>query len=174
MEYEFTLKLKLAAGDSNADEVVERLGAAGCDDALVGMGHPGRIALNFTRDHDSAERAVMSALKDVKRAIPEAKLLEVDPDFVGLTDVAELVGVTRQNMRKLMMTHTDSFPAAVHEGNSAIWHLAHVLRWLNDRDGYHIKQSLLDVAYIAMQINLIREAGQLEPRVRREARALVA
>ena len=71
--------------------------------------------MNFTRDHDSAEKAVISALKDVNRAIPEAKLLEVaDPDFVGLTDVAELVGVTRQNMRKLMMTHTDSFPAAVH------------------------------------------------------------
>jgi hypothetical protein len=174
MEYEFTLKLKLAAGDSNADEVMERLGAAGCNDALVGTGHPGRIALNFTRDHDSAEKAVISALKDVKRAIPEAKLLEVDPDFVGLTDVAELIGVTRQNMRKLMMTHTDSFPAAVHEGNTAIWHLAHVLQWLNDRDGYRIEQSLLDVAYIAMQINLIKEAGQLEPRVRREARALVA
>jgi hypothetical protein len=33
---------------------------------------------------------------------------------------------------------------------------------------------LLDVAYIAMQINLTKDAGQLEPRVRREVRALVA
>lgn len=174
MEYEFTLKFKLEAGDSNADEVVERLGTAGCDDALVGIGQPGRIALNFTRDHESAEKAVISALKDVKSVIPEAKLIEVGPDFVGLTDVAELVDVTRQNMRKLMMMHTDSFPAAVHEGNTAIWHLAHILQWLNDRGGYRIEQSLLDVAYIAMQINLIKEASQLEPRVRREARALVA
>jgi hypothetical protein len=175
MEYEFTLKLKLAADDANADEVVERLGTSGCDDALVGIGQPGRIALNFTRDDDSAEKAIISALKDVKSAIPRAKLLEVGPDFVGLTDVAELVGVTRQNMRKLMLTHMDNFPAAVHEGNTAIWHLAHILQWLKDRDsGYRIEQSLLDVAYIAMQINLTKDAGQLEPRVRREVRALVA
>jgi hypothetical protein len=174
MEYEFTLKFKLAADDANADEVVERLGMAGCDDAVVGIGQPGRIALTFTRDDDSAEKAVISALKDVKRAIPGGKLLEVSPDFVGLTDVAELVGVTRQNMRKLMMTHTDSFPAAVHEGNTAIWHLANVLQWLGDRGGYHIEQSLLDVARIAMQINLAKNAGEIEPRVRREVHALVA
>ena len=174
MDYEFTLKLKLAANDANAEEVVERLGMAGCDDALVGIGQPGRIALQFTRNAESAEKAIISALKDVKSAIPEAKLIEVGPDFVGLTDVAELVGVTRQNMRKLMMMHADSFPAAVHEGSTALWHLAHLLQWLNDRDGYRIEQSLLDVAYIAMQINLTKEAGQLEPRVRREVRALVA
>src|SRR5258707_9108813 len=174
MDYEFTLKLKLAANDANAEEVVERLGMAGCDDAVVGIGQPGRIALQFTRNAESAEKAIISALKDVKSAIPEAKLIEVGPDFVGLTDVAELVGVTRQNMRKLMMMHADSFPAAVHEGSTALWHLAHLLQWLNDRDGYRIEQSLLDVAYIAMQINLTKEAGQLEPRVRREVRALVA
>jgi hypothetical protein len=174
MEYEFTLKFKLGPGSADTDEVVERLGEAGCDDALVGIGQPGRIVLQFTRNADSAEKAIISALKDVKSAIPEARLLEVAPDFVGLTDVAEMVGVTRQNMRKLMLAHSDSFPAAVHEGSTALWHLAHVLQWLNDRDGYRIEQPLRDVAYIAMQINLTKEAGQLEARVRREVRALVA
>jgi biotin operon repressor len=29
-------------------------------------------------------------------------LAEAAPDFVGLTDVAELTGMSRQNMRKLM------------------------------------------------------------------------
>jgi hypothetical protein len=174
MEYEFTLKLKLAPDRANADEVVERLGEAGCDDALVGMGQVGRIALNFTRDADSAEKAIMSALKDMKRVLPEAKLLEVSPDFVGLTDVAELVGVTRQNMRKLMLTHTESFPAAVHEGTVALWHLAPVLQWLKERNGYRIEQSLHEVAYFAMQINVTKEVGRLEHPVRREVRALIA
>jgi|SRR5882672_9742208 len=174
MEYEFTLKFKLPPSDTNTEEVVERLAAAGCTDALVGIGQPGRIALNFTRDVDSAETAVIGALKDVKSAIPEAKLLEVRPDYVGLTDVAELIGVTRQNMRKLMLAHSESFPAAVHEANAAMWHLASVLQWLKERGGYRIEQSLLDVAYIAMQINLAKEAGQLEQRLRREVRALVA
>ena len=96
MEYEFVLKFKLDDADSADDDVVERLGAAGCDDATVGIGLPGRIALSFTREASSAKQAILSALEDVKRAIPSAELIEVSPDLAGLTDIAELVGVSRQ------------------------------------------------------------------------------
>ncbi len=41
MEYTFTLKYQLAEHDSDPDKLVERLGDAGCDDALVGIGQPG-------------------------------------------------------------------------------------------------------------------------------------
>src|SRR3712207_569678 len=102
MEYEFTLKYKLDPKDADHDELVERLGAAGCTDALVGLGMAGHLGLEFVREAASAEDAILSALADVKGAIPGAKLIEVGPDFVGLSDVADLVGVTRQNMRKLM------------------------------------------------------------------------
>ena len=174
MEFEFTLKFILAAGAPDADALVELLGAAGCNDALIGIGQAGRIALDFTRDAESAKQAIFSALAEVKHAIPSAKLLEVTPDFVGLTDVAELVGVTRQNMRKLNLTHKDSFPVALHEGSAALWHLSPVLTWLKEHANYSIKQSLLDVAYIAMQINLAKEASQIERRVQREVLELVA
>ena len=127
MEYIFTLKYQLADDDRDPDALVERLGEAGCDDALVGIGQPGRLALEFTREADNADAAVRSALVDVRRAIPSATLIEVAPDLVGLTDVAELIGVSRQNMRKLMLTHPGSFPAPVHEGSASIWHLADVL-----------------------------------------------
>ena len=83
MEYEFTLKYRLAAARSDADELVERLGAAGCDDALLGIGQPGRIALDFSREARSAKAAVISAMKAVKKAIPTARLVEVCPDSVG-------------------------------------------------------------------------------------------
>ena len=49
MEFTFTLKYRLSELDCNHDELVERLGAGGCEDALVGIGQPGRIALEFTR-----------------------------------------------------------------------------------------------------------------------------
>jgi predicted DNA-binding transcriptional regulator AlpA len=174
MEYEFTLRFMLPAISPDADELVERLGEAGCNDALVGIGQPGRIALEFTREADSAKHAIFSALGEARHAIPEAKLIEVTPDFVGLSDVAELVGVTRQNIRKLMLTHKDTFPAAVHEGSAALWHLSPVLKWLQERADYRIESSLLDVAYIAMQINLAKEASQIEQRVQREVTELVA
>ena len=54
---------------------------------------------------------MISALPHVKKAIRNAELIEVTPDFVGLTDVAELVGVSRQNMRKLMLGHPGTFPS---------------------------------------------------------------
>jgi hypothetical protein len=174
VEYDFVLKFRLPADDADADDLVERLGAAGCDDALVGSGQRGRIALNFTREAASAKRAVISALKEVRKAIPGAQLIEVSPDFVGLTDVAELIGVSRQNMRKLMLTHANSFPAPVHEGSSALWHLAPVLQWLENRGAYRVERALLDVAHIAMQINLAKEANRLETPVQREVRMLLA
>lgn len=174
MEYDFTLKFMLMQDAAAIDDLVERLGAAGCDDALVGIGQSGRIALAFTRDADSAQHAILSALEAVKSVISDAKLLEVTPDFVGLSDVAELVGVSRQNMRKLMLAHYDSFPVAVHEGNAALWHLFPVLNWLKARAGYAIKQSLVDVAYITMQINLAKEANQIERRVQMKVLELVA
>ena len=54
MEYTFTLKYQLADDDRDAKALVERLGEAGCDDALVGIGQPGRLALEFTREAESA------------------------------------------------------------------------------------------------------------------------
>ena len=93
MEFEFGLKFKLAEGSPVASELVERLAEAGCDDAVVGIGQPGRIALNFAREAPSAKQAVISALENVKSAIPSAELIEVSPDFVGLTDIAELGGL---------------------------------------------------------------------------------
>ena len=173
MEYTFAVKFKIPIEAADPDEIVERLGQT-CSDALIGIGQPGRLALEFTRAAKSAELAIVSALTDVKKAIPDAKLVEVTPDFVGLTDVAELIGVTRQNMRKLMLGHADSFPSPVHEGSSALWHLAPLLEWLNERGGYSIEQPLIDVARTAMQINLTKEASQIERRVQRAVLALVA
>jgi hypothetical protein len=174
MEYEFTLKFILAADSPDVDEVVERLGAAGCNDALVGIGQAGRIALDFIREADSAKQAVFGALESVKSAIPEAKLLEATPDFVGLSDVAELIGVTRQNVRKLMLAHKSSFPVAVHEGSAALWHLFPVLKWFKERADYPIDRAWLDIAYIAMQINLAKEARQIERRVQSQVLELVS
>ena len=174
MEYEFTLKFMLASQDVGADELVERLGEAGCNDALVGIGQTGRLALDFKREAKSAKQAIFSALEEVKGAIPDAKLVEITPDFVGLSDVAELVGVTRQNMRKLMLAHKDSFPVALHEGSAALWHLSPLLQWLQQRTDYRIKPSLLEVAHMAMQINLAKEANLLERRIQREVLELVA
>jgi predicted DNA-binding transcriptional regulator AlpA len=174
MEYMFTLKYRLAAKDCDADEIVERLGEAGCDDATVGVGQPGRLALLFSREAASASEALVSALKDVKQAVPSARLVEAGPDFVGLTDVAEVAGVSRQNMRKLMLSHATDFPAPVHEGSASVWHLSDVLEWLAERGGYDINAGVADIAKSTKQVNLAKEVRELEPRFGRQLESLVA
>ncbi len=76
VQHAFTLRFQLAEQDADHDELVERLGAVGCDDALVGIGQPGRIALEFLREAASAEAALASALADVVRAVPSARLIK--------------------------------------------------------------------------------------------------
>ncbi|WP_109478803.1 DNA-binding protein [Paraburkholderia sp. C35] len=174
MEYTFTLKYRLSADDRDHDEIIERLAAEGCDDATVGVGQPGRLALAFARESKSATHALVSALKDVRRAVPGAQLVEAAPDFVGLTDVAEVTGVSRQNMRKLMQSHATEFPSPVHEGSTSLWHLSDVLEWMHGRGGYDIAPEVFEVAQSAKQLNLMKEARDLQPKVTRHFNNLVA
>jgi predicted DNA-binding transcriptional regulator AlpA len=141
---------------------------------LVGIGQPGRIALEFTREADNAFAALTSALSDVKRAIPSARLIEAAPDLVGLTDIASLMGVSRQNMRKLAINNCATFPAPVHEGSAALWHLADVLRWLLKRDGYRVTPETLDVAATAKQLNIAKQVQQLDSHTFQEFKTLLA
>lgn len=173
MEYEFSLRFKLPADAPPPEELVERLGAAGCDDAVVGTGQPGRIALQFSRQARTADQAMLSALRDVKRALPGVDLIEAGPDMVGLSDIAELLEVSRQNMRKLWLSHPDSFPAPMHDGSAALWRLAPVLRWLEKQGQRPIDRRLVEVAQAAMHINLARAVAQHAPRTDKRLQALL-
>lgn len=77
MEHEFTLRFRIPSVEIDVDALVERLYETGCSDALVGIGAPGQLALDFARLGDSATEAVVSAARDVKRAIPRAELIEI-------------------------------------------------------------------------------------------------
>jgi len=160
-DYEFTLKFRLPEDAPDPASHIEALAAAGCDDALVGIGQRGRIALDFARAGRSAFAVVASALRDVRKAIPGVELVEAAPDFVGLTDVADLAGFSRQNMRKLMLGNAATFPPAVHDGKPAVWHLATVLAWLAEQRGRAVDPVLLDIASANMKFNIAKEARQL-------------
>ena len=172
-EYEFTLKFGLQETVINPLEHEGPLNSAGCDDALVGMGQQGRLALHFIREATSAHEAIASAIKNVRKAIPDARLIEATPDFVGLTDVADLLGFTRQNMRKIMLGGGTAFPAPVQDGKSAIWHLSQILVWMVETKSYEIDAALLDIAATNMRFNLARETRALDPQAQQELHALL-
>lgn len=161
-QYDFTLRFGLGQHDADPGLFVDKLLAEGCDDALVGLGLPGRIALDFTREAPSADEAVLSALSDVQRAIPEAKLVEATPDLVGLTDIANLLGFSRQYMRKLAVGEGSGFPLPVHDGKPAIWHLSSVLSWFSDSSTREVDPALIEIARVNMQCNLVKELAELD------------
>jgi predicted XRE-type DNA-binding protein len=76
MEHHFILRYRLdpADGASDVDDILERLGEAGCMDAIVGIGEPGEIVLDFARSATSLQQAIRIAVADVESAIPTAVL----------------------------------------------------------------------------------------------------
>jgi len=160
-EYHFTLKFRLPDVQADPGQHIDALFEAGCDDAAIGIGQRGRIALDFARGADTALAAILSALDAVKRAIPGATLIEASPDFVGLTEVADMIGCSRQNMRKLMIGNAATFPDAVHQGTQSLWHLCQLLGWFSETQKRPIDRLLIEVADATMQVNIARETRHL-------------
>lgn len=173
MEHIFTLKYRLHEYDGDDQALLDRLFEAGCDDALPGIGQTGRLALEFSREAESGQQALESAIADVRRALNHAELIEALPDYVGLTDISEHVGMSRQNLRKIALNHAATFPAAVHEGNPSIWHLADVLRWLHEQ-GYAVDTSTLEISAAAREFNIAMQARRLSADRSNELEALMA
>lgn len=173
-EFDFLLKFDLPDPESDPDKFIDALYGAGCDDATIGIGQHGRVALSFTREAVTALEAVASAIADVRKAIPEARLVEATPDLVGLTDIAEILGCSRQNIRKLVIGNKSVFPSPVHEGSSSIWHLAKVLTWFKAKGNYKIEENLIEVSDANMQVNIARQMQDLEPGFHRNITALLA
>src|SRR4249919_2122079 len=162
-EYEFTFKFALRDSWIDPSVYVEALAEADCDDALVGLGKAGRIALEFVREADNARDAVLGAFADARKALPDARLIEVSPDLVGLTDIAGLMACSRQNVRKIAMRdHT--FPTAIHEGSAELFHLDDVMSWAKKHRESLFDARILEVAAVAREINLVNQVLGLRRR----------
>jgi hypothetical protein len=75
-------------------------------------------------------------------------------------------------MRKLMLAHPGSFPTPVHEGSASIWHLADVLVWLQAKGSYTLAKDILDVARVALQVNLAKEGRRMQRSVSKDLESL--
>lgn len=148
-EYEFTLTFDLHDDQGDPEQYADALFEAGCDDALVGIGLPGTIALEFVREAVSASDAMKSAIENVKHAIPEAELIEAKPDLVGLSDVAEILDCSRQNIRKYMNKYAE-FPHPMFTGRTQLWHLWEVARF----EKLNVPANVFDISKAAFRVNL--------------------
>jgi predicted DNA-binding transcriptional regulator AlpA len=158
-EFDFELIFKLENGKQDPNEYIDTLFENGCDDATLSTGQLGMLSLAFTREALNASEALESALSDVKKAIPNAKLVEASPDIVSISDISSLLGHSRQYTRKLFNSETSSLPAPIHIGNPSIWHLSEVLNWLKiiGKQEDKISENLFELSHITRQINIKRQ-----------------
>ena len=157
-EFNFELIFKLVdTQDSN--EYLDVLFENGCDDATISTGQLGMLSLSFTREAINASVAVESAINDVKKTIPSAKLVEATPDIVNISEISSILGHSRQYTRKLFNSETSSLPAPIHIGNPSIWHLSEVLDWLKSlgKQENKINENLFELSHITRQINIKRQ-----------------
>lgn len=167
--YEFELIFSLAEPFGDPDDIVNALFEAGCDDAIAGVGKRDRIALRFSRDAANAGSAMASASREVRNALGGAELIEAKPDLVNLSDMAEILGYTRQNMQKHAANAAPSFPAPVHVGAPDVWHLYDVLLWLRDEKDVAVEEGLIETSLAAADINARTQSERLASQQRRVA-----
>lgn len=163
--YDFTLTFTLPSPDSDPEQYLDALYEAGCDDALVGIGRTGMIGFDVTRNAASADHALRSAIEDVQKAIPGAVLIKADPDLVGLSDMAETFGFSRQNMRKYATGDgggREPFPLPVVSGDPSLWHLAEVTAWLKANTAIKPAPEICAVAKATARLNFEIERKRLK------------
>ncbi|PCI45644.1 MAG: DNA-binding protein [Moraxellaceae bacterium] len=172
-EYEFVLRFQLPESDDQPEQYLDALYEAGCDDATVGVGLPGYIGLDFCREADSAEKAFASAITDVKSAIPNAKLTEVTPDLLNISEIADLISsrlqkISRQAMRKYAYGQVAKmkrrFPAAAVTSSSPLWHVDEVVIWLveNNKTDKTEAQKLFETSKTARTFNFKLQAQAIQ------------
>ena len=97
---EFDFKIFCRDVDTSDESFLDRLFDAGCDDATVFF-KDGYLCLDFTRESDNAENAVVSAIVDFERSGIGGSVERVEPeDLASLSEIANRVGVTRASLQK--------------------------------------------------------------------------
>lgn len=96
--YNFTLTLTGVSYTTPGLE--DALYESGCHDALV-CAYGQSVYLEFDRQAASLDAAIDSAVSNIESAGLGAIVQSVDSAYVGLSDVAELTGLTRQGIALL-------------------------------------------------------------------------
>jgi hypothetical protein len=91
--YAFTLIL---SGPEATEDLASALHGGGCDDALLGSSC-GVVTLDFTREAPSRRDAIVSAIRDVRRATPGRKVIGVQHARTLSPETYPWIDLVREN-----------------------------------------------------------------------------
>lgn len=174
--YTFTL---IAVGpDLQAEELIDALFEAGCDDALVGSAD-GVQFVDFDREAESLEDAVLSAVGDLESIDGVEVVRLADAGLLSMADIAARTGRTRESIRLLITGERGpgGFPPPVTDPRSRyrLWRSDEVDTWLRA----NLATALSDVRsdHVRSAINagleLRRHRGHIADNAPTDLRALV-
>lgn len=162
--YQFTLVLKNV--DEKTPDLEDSLYEAGCDDALINYRN-GAVYLEFDRDADSLEDAVVSAIKNVRSAAIDADVASVAPEnLVTESEIAKRLNVSRQTVSLWIKgERREGFPPPVMRlsEKSPLWHWNEVVVWLFRNDVIKDQQMLDNALFFA---NINAALGELDKNAR--------
>lgn len=161
--YNFTLTLSGVTADT--ENLEDALFKNGCDDALLCF-YGKSVYLEFDREALSPDAAIRSAVEDVESAGLNARVESVDSALVGLSDIAELTGMSRQAIALLKdgARGQGNFPCPVQRlrGQSPLWDWAAVAVWLSQQGRLAAHPELAENAKTIVKWNVALRAGAAE------------
>lgn len=161
--YEFSI---IASGlDPQADDYESRFYEAGCDDATISF-QKGHTIVDFSREAESIDVAIASAVEAVAAAGAKVDRIEPDP-LVSLSDIASRTGMTRAAITQYSKGQRGKgFPAPVARvtSDSPLWDWAVVARWLF-RQAKLTREALVE-AVVVKEANEALELGERKLRTR--------
>jgi hypothetical protein len=153
----FNFSLTLSGVTADTEGLEDTLFNAGCGDALVCF-YGTAVYLEFDREAETLAEAVLSAIHNIESCELNARVESVDSTLVGLSDIAELTGMTRQAIALLKKGTRGSrqFPGPVQrvKGNSPIWHWRVVVDWLASEGRLAADSPLIAHAHILDSLNM--------------------
>lgn len=129
MDYEFLFVVEGVSAESDLDVGV-------VFDEFDGLlaSHRGRQLLAVSGDGAGAVDAAHRLCVSLRRALPDVRLVRLDPDLVGITDISERTDRTRQNVLQWVngeRRSTEPFPDPEGTaGRSLVWRWGEVSAWL--------------------------------------------
>jgi transcriptional regulator with XRE-family HTH domain len=167
----FEFQIFCSGMDTSDDSFLDALYEAGCDDATVFF-KDGYVCLDFSRQAESAERAVLSAISDIYQSGLTGEVVRVEPeDLASLSEIAQRVGVTRSSLQKYARGESrvgQDFPRPVQgilASRRELFSTFEVMQWMIARQRKIIDKQVIDLFRVISLTNkalLLKRAEQDE------------
>ncbi len=157
--YQFQLVFLLHPNE-DTEQHLDALFEAGCDDGLMSIGKAGYLAADFTRESVTAYEAIKTAIENITKAIPHAKLIKAGPYIANLSEMANLFGCTKQNLSKYARGESpkkESFPCPIISGKVDYWYVLDIASWFYKQDKINIQKQDIEALKAIHDLNVAIE-----------------